>query len=311
MNIHLDLTTSQTVYNPLSAKAQWIHHRFGQRNIDLELPLESVLNVINDPMVSHITLDSCFGDVCEYTHFAQTLEHIHSQNKTCTVITYGMNKTALDAVKKYNFTIFVKVCDRVFLGSCFEQIIANIGDYDNCIVEETVFKHNQQSRVKSMCCERNWQYYTTHGFAVSGFCTSIIDSTGKWLYDVYPVDSNGPSTLYKNTTAWHRLKMFVKPEEGTSILDNVELPSGSNDISDLLKDNSEVFVSVSGHVLVNRQIATVFSNALCDDWNARKLDRNNDYERNVIRILRAVKKIGLENISINNVNIADAVKCFV
>jgi len=301
MNIHLDITTKSKVYNPLSAKGQWIHHRFGKRNLDLELEIGTIEKVLSNSEIDHITLFSIYGDPLDHTHIVDVLDCINNYGKSCTICTYGMNSDAIKVAKEYNFSLFIKVCDKVFLNQELDIVVKNCQDYNNVMLENTVFKHTDNNNVETVCKENNWQYFTTPGMCISGFCSSIIDEKGNWLYDVHSTDHEG-STLVKTTKGWHRLKMFVKPMLGKSILDNPIIITKDLDISDMMTDNKDIVVTVSGHVIKNMDRAVVFSNALCSDWDANQLRHNEPYEAYIGVILSEFSRSNLDEINLNKLS---------
>ena len=76
MNIHLDITTNSTVYNPLSLKGQWVHHRFGKRNLTMELPLDIIKKVLSSNTITSVVFESAYGDPLDYTNFDQLIEFL-------------------------------------------------------------------------------------------------------------------------------------------------------------------------------------------------------------------------------------------
>lgn len=310
MNITLDITTKTSIHNPLSAKGQWIFHRFGERNIDLELSLNQIKNVIEQINPTHITLESVFGDPLCHSNIEHVLKLIHQNNIHCTIITYGMEKDAVHLVQDYNFSLFIKVCDKVFLGSNIHFIDEQYKNYKNIMIENTLFKHTATPEVKSICEKNNWQYFETDGVMLSGFCTSVIDQHGNWLYDVHSVNERRPNTLVKTSEAWHRLKMFVKPVVGDSILNKPILKMPKEDLMHLLPNTNDCFVTVSGHVFNNREKAVIFSNALCSDWCSTKFDLQQDYEKYILSVLYHIRQIDFESISINNKNINNVIESY-
>lgn len=298
MNIHLDITTHSTVYNAISAKAQWIHHRFGERKYSAELPIDIINNIAKSCHITHITLMSYFGDPCDHSNFGDVVSTIAKYNKPCTIITYGMNESAMKLISSLGFAVYVKVCDKVFLGQDINAVVEHCKLIDTVMIEETVFKHNQYSNVKNICLQHNWQYFYSAGYNLSGFCTSVIDRTGSWLYDVHAVDTDASTTLVKTTAAWHRLKMFVKPVVLRSITDKPAVQLVKQTTEDLVGENTELFVTPSGHIIQHREKAAVFTNALCNDWDPAKLNKNEYYENLVLTILSDLLKVKLDTISL-------------
>lgn len=298
MNIHLDITTKSIVHNTLSAHGQWIQHRFGKRKLELELSVEDIETVLENKNVNHITLTSMFGDPLDHSDINNILECINNYGKSCTIITYGGNLDALKEAQKYNFSLFIRLCDKVFLNADIDKIVESCKGYSNVMLENTIFKHNSNTYINDICIDNNWNYFETNGFDISGFCTSIINENGKWLYDVHSVHSLEPLTLEKTTKAWHRLKMFVKPILGQSILEKPKLPV-VNLTDEWLPENDDVFVTVSGHVISNRERASIFTNALCNDWSVDELDLEQDYNLKIISVLRRFTRTNLEDFCIH------------
>lgn len=305
MNIHLDITTNSTVYNPLSAKGHWIHHRFGERKLNMELPLEAIKKVISNDAVTSVTFESVYGDPLDYTHFDQLIDYLQTVQKGCSFVTYGMNTDAIKLIKENNFFMYIKVCDKVFLNQDIVSVFNNISGYKNCMIENTIFKHNNNDSIKNECSQLEVPYVSTPGFNISGFCTSIIDADGNWLYDVHTVDSNETITLEKTSNAWHRLKMFVKPKEGVSILDKPSIKETKDDYLEQISQDDNWYITVSGHCIKNRERATVFSSALCSDWIAGDLSLTEPYEYKLLGILGEFSNSNLDSYNVLDIAISD------
>jgi len=306
MNIHLDITTNSTVYNPLSLKGQWVHHRFGKRNLTMELPLDIIKKVLSSNTVTSVVFESAYGDPLDYTNFDQLIEFLAEEKIGSSFVTYGMNTDAISLIKENNFFMFIKVCDKVFLNQDIVTVLNNVSGYKNCMIENTVFKHNNNDSIKKECLQLEIPYLSTPGFNVSGFCTSIINENGNWLYDVHSIDSAEPDnlTLTKTTHAWHRLKMFVKPKKNKSILDNPILPKITDYEKDLNLDNNW-YITVSGHCIKHRDRANIFSAALCNDWEPNELSKNESYERMILGVLGEFTNVDLQDYSVFDMDISE------
>lgn len=295
MNIHLDLTTNTSIFNPLSPKGQWVHHRFGSRNLNLELEFDIVKHILDQKNVNNITLNCTYGDSLSYTYIDDLLDYCNEKQKYCTIITYGSNiEKYIEKISKYKFMLFLKISDKVFLNADVDYILDACKDYKNVMLENTKFKHNNDDKIKQICQDNQWIYLEQKGYDLSGFCTSIIDEHSNWLYDVHSIDSNEPKTLVKTTKAWHRLKMFVRPINGVSIL-NKPYVSHTPYTDDWLSDNNDIVVSLSGHVIKNLERANIFANALCPDWDGKKLDLDSDYNLKICGVLNKFNKANLDD----------------
>jgi hypothetical protein len=303
MNINLDITTNSSAYNPIGAKGQWVQHRFGERKISLELTITQINSILSSIDSTNVTLESVFGDPLDHSLFNQVLHTLKLHNIHATIITYGSNIAALKSALNSNCTVFIKVCDKVFLDTNFDAIVEACTGHNNVMFENTVFKHTNNDVVHDVCTKNNWQYFETPGVLLSGFCTSVIDRQGNWLYDVHSKDSER-ETLIKTTEAWHRLKMFVKPVVGQSILNLPEIPRSPILATNFISDNADMFVTVSGHIIKNRERAVVFSNALCTDWESKKLSKNEHYEAGVLAVLHELRytKTALPHVSTHSIN---------
>lgn len=300
MNIHLDLTTNTSIFNPLSAKGQWVHHRFGARNLNLELDFDIVKHVLNQASVNNITLNCTYGDSLSYTNIDNLLDYCHDKKKYCTIITYGSNiEQYIEKISEYNFMLFLKLCDKVYLNADIENILDVCKNYKNVMIENTIFKHNDSDKIKQICQDNQWIYLEQRGYDLSGFCTSIIDEHSNWLYDVHSTNSNETRTLIKSTKAWHRLKMFVKPMNGESILNKPYIPH-TQYTDDWLPANDDIVVSLSGHVIKNLERASIFANALCPDWDGKKLDLDSDYNLKICGVLNKFNKKNLSDYSLHH-----------
>ena len=305
MNIHLDLTTNTEIFNPLSPKGQWIEHRFGIRNLDLELDINIAKHILDQDNINSVTLNCSYGDALSYTHIVELLDYCYEKGKYCTIITYGSNlETYIDKIKKYNFMIFLKLSDKVFLNADVDHLLKICKGYQNVIVENTIFKHNKINNIKQSCEQYNFDYSEIMGYDLSGFCTSIIDENKNWLYDVHSLSSAEPKTLVKTTKAWHRLKMFVRPVLGKSILEKPNVPD-VNETDSWLGDNEDIVITLSGHVFKNLERASIFANALCPDWDSKNWDLNSDYNLKICGVLKKFIKADLDNYDLSKKQFSD------
>lgn len=307
MNLILDITTTSSVYNPLSAKGQWVLHRFGERDVNFELSVDVIETVVKSLQPSQVILESVFGDPLCHSNIGDILEMFARYHVHCAIITYGMDN--LDIVSAYNCSLFIKVCNKVFLGSNIDYIRKQLHNNNNVMIENTVFKHTNNSTVKDICTTNNWQYFETHGQLLSGFCSSIIDRSGKWLYDVHSADSDR-ETLIQTSEAWHRLKMFVKRVHGKSILEKPDPVAVSDSYLQMLPKNTDIVVTVSGHLIQNRERAVIFSNALCEDWDSKLFNKLEQYEAYVLAVLRSFYRTDLNSISVYNTDPAEIMQSY-
>ena len=275
--ITLDITTRNTVYQPLSAQGQWIQHRFGRRNYpttDLDLStIKLALEKYNT-----IFLRSVYGDPLCHPYINNILDLIKDSNKQCVIFTY-LNIDNTDLIKKLstidNILVYVGIdgfssYGKTILHSDSELVFKNIKTLDKKVtIEFFMYKHNlyDYDAIKK---EFNCPINLLPGKKLCDGPSSIIDENGNWLYDVVPVDKMDTNLhdpcLVKYLVSFNILTPYIRVIKGKSILDNPLIVRS-------IKNNKETFnidmpaISVTGHVFKCNEYMDIFSNALCDDWS--------------------------------------------
>lgn len=230
----IDVTTTSSVFDCMSAAGSWYNHRFGTRSKYAEIPFSS-LKVFLDQCyyLSHITLSSVFGDPLLYQDLEKLLEYCVSRRIKTTVITYGMGTDSrFKLLKKCGTNVAIKICgineecNSVYQGVVWEELTRNISclsdqaaiDKKNCL-EFSIYRHNrhQLSDLKKFSDEKNWNLKIVPGLLNYGNIGSIIDLAGNWLYDVHSKSYNGQSKI-KTVEGWHALKHFVRVPECLAVV---------------------------------------------------------------------------------------------
>jgi hypothetical protein len=275
--INVDLTTKNTVYNTLGAQSQWVQHRFGKRNYpDTELPLDRVLKIVEN-VDDTINFISVFGDPCSHTNFLKILQNTQTGRSAVNTNLNFINDDIIDCFNQKKPYIVVPLyglddlCDKLVLHSNWECIKTNLKNIttDVC-VEFYIFDHNlhQVEYIKQLSTELNFDLKLKQGIALhpNGF-SPIVNENGVWLYDAYSCDSTSNSInwpdLHKTVNGYNSLIHYVKPEQGKSILTNPNVFK----VSDRFTYDTNVSISVTGHVFPSFELHQIFSNALCTDWN--------------------------------------------
>lgn len=277
--ITVDITTNNTVFDPLSGQGSWIQHRFGQRDYpQLNLDINCVKDIINS--YDTIFLRSVYGDPLCHPNIKEIIAEANNKNKTLIIFSYLniKNKEIIDLIAN---TPTVSVY----------AVIDGYNNYGSTILESnrhTVFKNLKKLGVKATIEYHLYTYNIADLDDIRNFCnqsscslklqpgknfglpvTSIIDRHGTWLYDIVPVQSETDKITtahYKEKTVegYRSLLDYMRTVNGVSILDN---PA----VTRIYKTNESfnddmVSVAVTGHVFKNTESMFVFSNALCTDW---------------------------------------------
>jgi hypothetical protein len=334
MIVTFDLTTNNTVFNPLSAQGSWIQHRFGKRNYpDAELPIEKLLEVIAETQASEYFLESDYGDALCYSHIDKLLD----SDAAFIIRSYcNINNDALfHKIKEKNCTVAVNIAgideyvNSVFLHSDWNVISKNLMTLGSCAyITFLLYEHNQH-QLKSLvdfCYKYGNNLQVIPGVALHQGYSSIIDEQGNWLYDVVSsstviTDSfiSGDDLVLLSEEAdklvsqcanvsqslfcYSTLRTFVKEQKGRSILNHPIVPNFES--FQIEKPFSEIAITVTGHVLPSKALAKTFSHTLCDDW---KLDRNDfvdSYRAEIIKQLNSITSLNLERVSLHNNTFTD------
>lgn len=276
--ITIDITTRNTIFNPLSAQGSWIQHRFGRRNYPLlDLDIETILAVFDQH--KQVFVRCVFGDPLCHPNIENILELAQDKSVNLILFTYlNISDTALiNKLRKYNVSVFVPVdgfftYGKTLLDSCGRTVYENLQLLaEKSTVEFHLYSYNisETDLVKQFCDEYNCNLKFQAGKNFGLPVTSVINETGNWLYDVLPLNSvddkvSDNRLLDKTVEGYRSLLDYTKPVEGTSILDK---PAISKRLQTDEKFSIDMpAVSATGHVFESAEEMFTFSNALCTDW---------------------------------------------
>lgn len=340
MTVHIDLTTANTIYNPLGPQGSWIQHRFGRRNYPhLELDKDLVLSYLNQTN-DLVFLTSSYGDPLCYSH----IESIIKTNKQFIIHSYLniRNDKLFELLAKSNSTVFVKLsgledlADKIYLDANWEIIERNLSILQNkAVIEFELFEHNyhQLDQLIKLCQRFNTKVKIAHGTSLNEIFTeglirgysSIINQQGNWLYDVVSVNSPFPQDfclpedlltvpkltlpqkdLVQSTRGFLTLRTFVKEKIGRNILERpltfkTEFKKGFRPLTGYS-------ISVTGHVFPNEEITKIFSNMLCSDWQIGYKDvfNNNSTNEYLLEIVKLVNQIN--TLELNKIHYSNSLK---
>lgn len=307
--ITLDITTRNTVYNPLSAQGQWIQHRFGCRSYPtLDLDLDTIKLALEK--YNTIILRSIYGDPLCHSSINAVIDLIEQSKKQCIIFSY-LNITDSDLICRLstidNITLYAivdgyKTYGHSILESNSNTVFENIKLLGNkAVIEFFMYGHNLQDYdlVKQ---DFDCEIKLLPGKRLCDGPSSIIDRNGEWLYDVCPVDNFDiklyDSNLVKHLDSYKILLTYLRDVEGSNILD---APLIIRTIK-----NTDVFdidmpaISVTGHVFKSTEYMSIFSNALCNDWNINT-DNISFVNKTIIAKLNSVTDRDAYAIRINTV----------
>ena len=334
MSMHIDLTTHNTVYNPISPQGQWISHRFGQRSFPFaELDCSLLL-----PYLENTTdlcfLNSCYGDSLCYS----SIKSLIKTNCPFMIHSYANIKDndLFNLIKESPSTVVIKLSglfdltDKVYLNSNWDIIYNNIQILKNkALIEFELFEHNlhQIPQLLDICSKYDIKLKIKTGTELNKLTidnqtkgySSIIDCYGNWMYDVislpsvYPndfvladqlnvdYDINDEMSLVKTTQGYLTLRTFVKPVEGKSILSHPSIFKIQTTPSE--RPITHPSITVTGHVLPNDYIGKIFSNMLCSDWkiNYKEVQSEpNSYLMDLAKIVNQINNLDLSKIHYSN-----------
>lgn len=274
--INVDITTRNTVYNTLSAQAQWVQHRFGKRkyptlDIDADIIINSLKTV--DKTISFV---SVYGDPCLHPDFVKILKNMSIGKTVVNTYLNFDNEHVIDALNFSKSYVVVPLygfgesCNEIILNSKWSLIDRNLKKLTCSVcIEFYTFEHNihQLDQVKKYCNDLDLELSVKKGVALhpDGF-SPIVNDNGVWLYDAYPCIEDSPikwGHLYKTTNGYNSLIQFVKPMKGKPIHEYPNVyPVHLEHIYD-----KNMCISVTGDVFPSNELHQIFTNALCDDWN--------------------------------------------
>lgn len=312
-NLRIDTTTRSTVFNPMSAAGQWLCSVFGKRSIgviDVSYPalVESTQEL---PDLKSITLYSEYGDSLEWKYAANFILVMTVQGVFTMVNTYGMGKNSIyqlikDASVEVIFDVdgMYEQSGKVFLNSDWKIIKENIRTLGaKARVKFYKFKHNahQQKSIENFCSAVGANLEIVEDPLFGGKIFSVIDESGKWLYDIHHADSKQP-TLCKTVVGWSRLRTRLKKITGTPIDELKKLSVPLNAVP--LDSDDMINITIKGHVIKGSGISQIFSNALCGDWSDTEIDTSNQYNASALYELAKFARKDLSTISIykNKIN---------
>ena len=330
----IDVTTHNTIFNPLSAQGQWFQHRWGRRSYDLiDLSIEHfkqcVLNTDDD-----ITLLCEYGDPANWVHLESACkiakERLH-------IISYGLfTEKQIKCIKKYGCNVVFTLdglseCGSVYLNADRATIQSNIHSLQKqCVIEFKCYEHNLHDipELIKLYKYKNIPIKFTKGHNVEENYSCIISEKGEWLYDVYgneyetdvlvgndlqPISdkfkNNKRKVLNKSVLGYNLLRTYIKERHERNIL---ESPLISKDVYNESKKNitlkqiqeiNMISVSPTGHVFSNSTLFAIFMRMLCRDWSLKRRDivnfHGNDYAQDVLYCGQYLKGIDLDSFIMN------------
>ena len=147
MNLIIDPTTDSIVFNPLSAQGQWVNHRFGKRQLEYQLDINTLkkyISTLND--LDHVDFVSVFGDPMCYTNIEPLIEFLNEYHISQTIVTYGMGDAnlykRLSDLGAYFVFKTTGIKDKVFLNSNWNIIKQNLDAVKSKQIQFYKFKHN-------------------------------------------------------------------------------------------------------------------------------------------------------------------------
>lgn len=330
----IDVTTNNTIFNPLSAQGQWFQHRWGKRSYDLiDLSIEHFeqcfLNTDDD-----ITLLCEYGDPANWVYLESACkiakERLH-------IVSYGLfTEQQIKCIIKYGCNVVFTLdglseCGRVYLKADRTTIQTNIHSLQKqCVIEFKCYQHNIHDipELIKLYKYKNIPIKFTKGHNVEGNYSCIINEQGEWLYDVYGYDFEtdvlsgndlqeiykkflnvNRVTLHKSVIGYNLLRTYIKERHERSIL---EFPLISKDVYDLtLKDKTlnnisefnMVSVAPTGHVFNNSTLFAIFMRLLSRDWSLKRRDienfHGNEYAQEVLYCAQYLKEKDLNSLIMN------------
>jgi hypothetical protein len=300
----LDVTTSNTVYNPTSAQGQWFQHRWGPRqypqlSVDLKWVKRSV------PRDLKYELRCIYGDpICwnELVYFAEWTkvkpEVFTYANTDQQDILHALNRMGCYTVISLDGV--GDLCGKVNLGASWDNVQRSIDAISGCgAVEMHTFEHNlhQLPELYKICKNHDIQLFLNCDTRNDKFGTSVIDSKCNWLYDVKPCDTGIHAVndnniellqadaytdtesvfLDKNLWAFTSLRTYMPVSRHRNILENpllgnTEIPTEIKMKFDTEYESQEgMFVTPDEKILWNHKVYTMYMYLLANDW---KLDKN-------------------------------------
>tara|TARA_B100000900_G_scaffold359979_1_gene331753 strand:- start:803 stop:1858 length:1056 start_codon:yes stop_codon:yes gene_type:complete len=297
VELHLDLTSDNNIFNCLTPQGNWYFHKFGKRNFPIsEISYPILLKYLKVTSVDKILCDSFYGDSFLYKNVLDLAKYCDTNNIELTVTTHGskLQNDVLSKLQDTNTTIYLK------LFGCFDtaNLITKELDWDyiqtllelfknKIIVEYNTFNENTKNinKLIELCYKNNNGIIFKRGNIFGDWKSSIIDSKGEWLYDfsdpffkenIYDIFLNGDKLLsYKdnfilNTTdlnrttyGYNKLLSYLTNKKYKNILDyNMEHPFKIE-----VEKEDTTYINYMGYTFTNRQIYETFNHCLSNDWS--------------------------------------------
>ena len=271
MTVHIDLTTSNTVFNPLSAQGSWIQHRFGKRNYpNIELDTARVIDYLlqtND----QIFLTSSFGDALCFSGITDLIKFELFEHNICQL------PKIIELCDHFNIKLKISpgasLNDAVLVGP--KRGFSSIIDEDGNWLHDAISLNTP-------------------------FPDDFLSPTEILKFKINPCD---PARLVQTTDGYQTLRTFVKKVNGKSILNH---PSTFKTQNERIQRPLKGFrLSVTGHVLPNESITKCFSNMLCTDWKISHKDvfnsnYTNNYLLNIAKLVNQINSLDLNKIHYSN-----------
>ena len=339
MTTIIDLTTNNSIYNPLGPQGQWIMHRFGRRNYpELELGLDNVLDCLNSTETKDVFLSSVFGDSLCYSK----IKEIISLNKHFIIHTYlNLDNTSLiEQLANSGHTVAVRIsginelADKIYHNSNWEVIKKNLQILKNkAILEFEVYHHNQHQipELIDFCIDNNIKLKLSHGTILGNNHSNVVSEEGEWLYDVTSgnvvndhymdadelrqfrstIEPMRVNLLSKTSIGYLTIRTYVRQVSGRNILEKPQMLKIETTPS--VRPLQGFCVAVTGHVFPNETILKTFSNMLCNDWKIEssdifnRVDRRffNQYYLEIAKIVNQINNLDLNKISISKNKLED------
>jgi len=314
MHLRIETTTNTTVFNSIGPRCKWFSNQLGQRPIEkLNASYPTLMELVSqNKNIRSIALYSEFGDALEWPHANSFMKVCTIAGKHVTADTFGMGKHSgyielrklMERLNWHGINVRFHICGiceqsgKVFLNADWKIIKRNIlalGKF--ATIRFYLFKHNayQLNAIKNFCNAIGANLEIVHDPCNGHEFECVSTPDGKWMYDVHHVDSAYP-TLVKTVQGWHRLKHYAVKQTGQGIdqAKNIAQPAKSSS----LDNDNMISITVKGHVIKGSQQSSIFSNALCNDWNQQSFDLSNEYNKSTLRTLSDFSKRNLDSVNI-------------
>lgn len=292
LEVVLDCTTNNCIYDPTGPQGQWFQHRWGPRSYpDGSLDInQAIPHAITTESVK---VDCVYGDPMCWPPLKDFVQHVEKQILICT--NANISDTKLwESVAKDHVSFLISVdgineqCGKVFLGADWDTILKNIRYLGNkCTVEFRVYQHNCYQIAELVELSKKYQFEISLITACCNdlFGVAVIDQDCTWLYDVIPVDTTGKSIvqiideygnlspeLDKHQWSYMSLRTFLPIQKHRGLLDK-PLITKLNYMPDrqdrFLSEYNRIdgkFVSPNNQLFYSAKIYATYMHLLADDW---------------------------------------------